>query len=72
MLPSFRGRPTREPPSPPTVDCQGYSPCLPPGPDVYCAGGYGDGPRYVDGPVSVNRSDPYGLDSDGDGVRCES
>ena len=58
-------------PSPPT-DCQGYSPCLPPGPDVDCAGGSGDGPRYVNGPVYVNGSDPYGLDTDGDGVGCES
>lgn len=54
------------------TDCQGYSPCLPPGPDVDCAGGSGDGPRYVSGPVSVNGNDPYGLDSDGDGVGCES
>jgi hypothetical protein len=28
-------------------------------------------PRYVNGPVYVNGSDPYGLDSDGDGVGCE-
>jgi len=59
-------RPPREP-----VDCQGYSPCLPPGSDVDCAGGSGNGPRYVNGPVYVNGSDPYGLDSDGDGVGCE-
>jgi hypothetical protein len=58
-------------PSPPT-DCQGYSPCLPPGSDVDCAGGSGDGPRYVNGPVYINGSDPYGLDSDGDGVGCET
>lgn len=58
-------------PSPP-MDCQGYSPCLPPGPDVDCAGGSGDGPRYVQGPVYVTGSDPYGLDGDGDGVGCES
>jgi hypothetical protein len=58
-------------PQPPTTDCQGYSPCLPPGPDVDCAGGSGDGPRYVNGPVYVNGRDPYGLDSDGDGVGCE-
>ena len=57
-------------PAPPT-NCQGYSPCLPPGPDVDCAGGSGDGPRYDNGPVSVTGSDPYGLDSDGDGVACE-
>lgn len=54
------------------VDCQGYDPCLPPGPDVDCAGGSGDGPRYVQGPVTVTGSDPYGLDSDGDGVGCET
>lgn len=28
--------------------------------------------RYVDGPVSVSGSDPYGLDNDGDGLGCES
>ncbi len=48
----------------------GYSPCIPPGPDVDCAGGGGDGPRFVQGPVRVSGSDPYGLDSDGDGVGC--
>jgi hypothetical protein len=58
-------------PSPAPRDCQGYSPCIPPGPDVDCAGGSGNGPRYVNGPVSVNGSYPYGLDSDGDGVGCE-
>jgi micrococcal nuclease len=58
-------------PTPPT-DCQGYSPCLPPGADVDCAGGSGDGPRYVNGPVYVNGSDPYGLDTDGDRLGCES
>jgi hypothetical protein len=68
------------PPQPPSsgggggggTDCQGYSPCLPPGPDVDCAGGSGDGPRYVEGPVQVTGSDPYGLDSDGDGIGCET
>ena len=44
----------------------GLQPCLPPGPDVDCAGGEGNGPRYVEGPVSVTGSDPYDLDSDGD------
>ena len=43
----------------------------PPGRDVDCAGGSGNGPRYVEGPVSVSGSDPYGLDNDGDGVDCE-
>lgn len=50
----------------------GYSPCIPPGPDVDCAGGSGNGPRYVHGPVYVTGSDPYDLDRDGDGVACES
>jgi hypothetical protein len=64
--------PAPKPSPPPPTDCQGYSPCLPPGPDVDCRGGGGDGPRYVDGPVYVTGSDPYGLDTDGDGVGCES
>ena len=63
--------PPPPPPTGPQRNCQGYSPCLPPGPDVDCAGGSGNGPRYVDGPVSVKGSDPYGLDDDGDGVGCE-
>jgi hypothetical protein len=65
---------TQAPPSTvsPPPDCTpGYSPCIPPGPDVDCAGGTGDGPRYVQGPVIVTGSDPYGLDRDGDGVGCE-
>jgi hypothetical protein len=52
----------------------GYSPCIPLGGDVDCAGGSGNGPRYVSGPVSVDQSagDIYDLDRDGDGVGCES
>jgi hypothetical protein len=50
---------------------RGYSPCIPPGSDVDCAGGGGDGPRYVQGPVRVTGSDPYYLDGNGDGVGCE-
>jgi hypothetical protein len=38
--------------------------------DYDCAGGSGDGPKYV-GPVEVVGSDPYGLDRDGDGFACE-
>ena len=48
----------------------GYSPCIPEGPDVDCAGGSGDGPRYV-GTVRVTGFDPYGLDDDDDGIGCE-
>ena len=58
---------------PPAANCTpGYDPCIPPGPDVDCAGGSGNGPRYVDGPVSVTGSDPYGLDADHDGIGCEN
>jgi hypothetical protein len=69
--------PAPDPPPPPPPlpssgpDCQGYDPCLPPGDDVDCAGGSGNGPRYVNGPVRVTGSDPYGLDGDGDGIACE-
>lgn len=45
--------------------------CLDPSASDYdCAGGSGDGPEYT-GPVQVVGSDPYGLDSDGDGYACE-
>jgi hypothetical protein len=67
-----RPQPQPDPAPSPPRDCQGYDPCLTPGPDYDCAGGSGNGPRYVDGPVYVGGSDPYGLDSDGDGVACES
>ena len=49
----------------------GYSPCLPPASDYDCAGGSGDGPKYVRGPVYVTGSDPYQLDGNDDGVGCE-
>jgi len=39
--------------------------------DYDCAGGSGDGPEYVDGPVDVVGDDHYGLDRDGDGVGCD-
>jgi hypothetical protein len=41
------------------------------GSDVDCAGGSGNGPAYVRGPVYVVGPDVYGLDRDGDGVACE-
>ncbi|HEY7009130.1 MAG TPA: excalibur calcium-binding domain-containing protein [Jatrophihabitantaceae bacterium] len=50
----------------------GYSPCIPISSDVDCAGGSGNGPVYVSGPVYVTGSDPYDLDRDGDGIACES
>lgn len=45
--------------------------CVPVASDVDCAGGKGDGPEYVRGPVYVIGTDIYGLDRDGDGVACE-
>jgi hypothetical protein len=45
--------------------------CVPIASDVDCAGGSGNGPAYVKGPVTVIGSDIYGLDRDGDGIGCE-
>jgi hypothetical protein len=46
--------------------------CVPIASDVDCAGGSGNGPAYVQGPVRVVGSDIYGLDSDGDGTGCDT
>ena len=48
-----------------------YSGCVPIASDVDCAGGSGNGPAYVEGPVDVIGTDIYGLDADDDGVGCE-
>jgi hypothetical protein len=40
--------------------------------DVDCAGGSGNGPAYVQGPVRVVGTDIYGLDADGDGIGYDS
>jgi hypothetical protein len=45
--------------------------CVPIASDVDCAGGSGNGPAYVRGPVQVVGDDIYGLDRDGDGIGCE-
>ena len=45
--------------------------CVPIASDVDCAGGSGDGPAYVVGPVYIVGVDKYRLDRDGDGVACE-
>ncbi len=45
--------------------------CVPIASDVDCAGGTGNGPEYVAGPLVVPGEDPYGLDDDGDGIACE-
>ncbi|WP_419179461.1 hypothetical protein [Mycolicibacterium iranicum] len=49
-----------------------YSGCVPVDSDVDCAGGSGNGPSYVQGPVQVLESDIYDLDRDGNGIACES
>lgn len=41
------------------------------GTDRDCAGGRGNGPIFVQGPVWVGSYDPYRLDADGDGWGCE-
>jgi hypothetical protein len=46
--------------------------CVPIATDVDCAGGSGNGPRYVQGPVRVVGNDIYDLDRDGDGVGCDT
>jgi hypothetical protein len=48
-----------------------YSPCVPIASDVDCAGGRGDGPAYVKGPVRVIGRDIYHLDRNHDGIGCE-
>jgi hypothetical protein len=67
------------PPPPPTVafvspscDPNYEGACVPIASDVDCAGGSGNGPAYVNGPVRVVGSDIYGLDgNDNDGIGCE-
>lgn len=39
--------------------------------DYDCAGGGGNGPRYVQGPFRLTGPDIYGLDGDSDGIACE-
>lgn len=46
--------------------------CVPIASDADCAGGSGNGPEYVAGPVQVTGPDEYDLDRDGDGIACES
>jgi len=46
--------------------------CVPIASDVDCAGGSGNGPAYVSGPVYVIGVDIYDLDRDGNGVGCEN
>lgn len=46
--------------------------CVPIASDVDCAGGSGNGPAYVEGPVRIVGPDVYELDgNDNDGIGCE-
>jgi hypothetical protein len=64
--------PEPEPEPEPDCDPNYEGACVPIDSDVDCAGGTGDGPSYVQGPVRVIGADIYGLDHDNDGVGCES
>lgn len=44
--------------------------CVPIARDVDCAGGSGNGPEYVRGPLKVAGPDDYELDRDGNGIAC--
>jgi hypothetical protein len=39
--------------------------------DYDCAGGSGNGPNYVSGPIRVLPPDPFGLDGNNDGYGCQ-
>ncbi|HEU5000634.1 MAG TPA: G5 domain-containing protein [Lapillicoccus sp.] len=72
--PAPRSTPTTKTSPPPSTEkCDpNYSgACVPIASDVDCAGGSGDGPAYVDGPVRVIGTDKYRLDADHDGIGCE-
>jgi hypothetical protein len=56
----------------PQCDSNYSGACVPIARDVDCAGGSGNGPAYVQGPVTVVGTDIYYLDRNGDGVGCES
>ena len=60
-------------PAPAAGGCDGNytGACVPIASDVDCAGGSGNGPAYVAGPVTIVGSDVYDLDRDGDGIACD-
>ena len=71
--------PTTAPPPPTTAAPRNCDPaypdvCLRDGIGDYdCAGGSGNGPNYVEGPLRVLPPDPFDLDgNDNDGIGCES
>ena|SRR5437899_497830 len=68
---------TKKPPPPkttkPPANCDPSYPdaCLHDGIGDYdCAGGSGNGPNYVQGPIRVLPPDPFGLDANHDGWGC--
>ena len=66
--------PAPQPTEPPAQTCDPSYPsvCIPIGAADYdCAGGSGNGPNYIAGPITVLPPDPHGLDRDGDGIGCE-
>jgi hypothetical protein len=70
--------PSTVPPPPPPAPEQNCDPsypdvCLDPTVDDYdCAGGSGNGPEYVEGPIRVLPPDPFDLDREGDGWGCQN
>jgi len=63
---------TAPPDNPSSQACDpNYSGCVPIASDVDCAGGPGNGPEYVKGPIRVIGQDIYKLDGDHDGIACE-
>jgi hypothetical protein len=69
--------PSTAPPPPETTpaQCDPSYPdvCLDPAVEDYdCAGGTGNGPEYVEGPIRVLPPDPFDLDGEGDGWGCEN
>jgi hypothetical protein len=60
-----------KPPTSGTCDPNYAGACVPVASDVDCAGGSGNGPAYVQGPVQVVGTDIYKLDADHDGIGCE-
>ena len=65
----------RPPPTDPPQTCDPSYPNVCPDHavgDYDCAGGTGNGPGYVEGPIRVLPPDPFGLDGNGDGWGCEN
>jgi resuscitation-promoting factor RpfB len=78
MTPTAKATSTPKPATTPTKPPSGSGcdpnyagACVPIASDVDCAGGSGNGPAYVAGPVRVVGQDIYGLDADHDGIGCE-